>query len=86
MGPVRVPLLIHNSRSTGGGELLTHCIVRITAGPVVLYSHPTYNRARLTVVPSDLPEYAEMVLADGSVHARFRTPGLAGRWVKRMSR
>ena len=85
MGPVRIPLLIHNSRSRGGTAILTHAIVRITCGSVVLYSHPTYNRPTFHVVQSDLPDYAEMVLADGKVHARFRTPGQAGRWVKKMS-
>lgn len=28
-GSCKVPLTIFNKRSTGGGELLTHCIVRI---------------------------------------------------------
>src|SRR5437899_9975118 len=29
MGPVKVPLLIANRRSTGGGAILDHCIIRI---------------------------------------------------------
>jgi len=28
-GTIKVPLLIHNSRSMGGGALLDHCIVRL---------------------------------------------------------
>jgi hypothetical protein len=28
-GPVRVPLLLHNSRSRGGGAILTNCILRV---------------------------------------------------------
>ncbi len=29
MGSKKVPLLVHNSRSLGGGEILTHCIIGI---------------------------------------------------------
>jgi hypothetical protein len=45
MGPTRVPILLHNTRSTGGGAILDHCIVKITtsAGGHVLYQHPTYT-------------------------------------------
>jgi hypothetical protein len=27
-GQVKIPLLIHNSRSLGGGAILTHCIIK----------------------------------------------------------
>jgi len=45
-GPVKVPLLIHNSLSRGGGAILDHCIVLIrdTAKPHnIRYQHPTYS-------------------------------------------
>lgn len=29
MGPIRVPILLNNSRSSGGGAILDHCIVRV---------------------------------------------------------
>jgi hypothetical protein len=29
MGPLQVPLLVHNARSMGGGAMLTHCILSI---------------------------------------------------------
>lgn len=46
MGPIKVPLLIHNSRSMGGGAMLDHCIVRIVTskGKRVLYQHPLYHQ------------------------------------------
>lgn len=28
-GKVKIPLLVHNSRSMGGGGILTHCIIGI---------------------------------------------------------
>ena len=45
-GPIKIPILIYNARSMGGGAILDHCIVKITEtkGGRVLYQHPKYNR------------------------------------------
>ena len=39
-GKIKIPLLIHNKRSLGGGALLDHCIIGIkeSRGGKVLYS------------------------------------------------
>lgn len=44
-GTVKIPLVIHNRRSMGGGGVLDHCIVRIelAAGGHVLWQHPKYQ-------------------------------------------
>lgn len=44
-GPFNIPILLHNSRSMGGGAILTHCIVKIaeSRGGKVLYEHPNYH-------------------------------------------
>jgi hypothetical protein len=42
-GNIKIPLLIKNNTSTGGGAILDHCIVKITEGQKVLYIHPSYN-------------------------------------------
>jgi hypothetical protein len=45
-GNQKIPLLIHNSRSFGGGAILDHCIVKITessGAKKVLYQHPNYH-------------------------------------------
>ena len=45
-GTSKVPLLINNSRSLGGGAILGHCIVKITTTrkPLkTLYCHPKYH-------------------------------------------
>ena len=41
-GSIKVPLLIYNARSRGGGVILDHCIIGISEskGKRVLYSHP----------------------------------------------
>lgn len=46
----KIPLLIHNTRSMGGGGLLDHCIVKISIskGKSVLYQHPQYEKAQET--------------------------------------
>jgi hypothetical protein len=45
-GKTKIPILIHNSRSTGGGGILDHCIVKISRskGKKVLYQHPNYHQ------------------------------------------
>lgn len=46
-GSVKIPLLIHNSRSLGGGGILDDCIVKIRYANKkeggVLYQHPEYH-------------------------------------------
>ena len=47
-GPVKVPILLHNSQSIGGGAILDHCIVRIRHankrdGKFDLYRHTKYH-------------------------------------------
>ena len=43
--PNKIPILILNRRSIGGGAILDHCIVRITAtkGGCEIYRHPAYH-------------------------------------------
>lgn len=44
-GSIKIPLLIPNKQSLGGGGILTDCIVKITTtkGSEVLYQHPNYH-------------------------------------------
>jgi len=44
-GSIKIPILLYNSRSSGGGAILDHCIVKITEsrGGRVLYQHPKYH-------------------------------------------
>lgn len=55
-GPIKIPLMIATSRSSGGGGILDHCIVRIRpstgAGPD-LYRHPGYHLDASVVEAND---------------------------------
>ena len=42
-GSSKIPLMIHNTRSTGGGAILDDCIVKITADKKTIYQHPKYH-------------------------------------------
>ena len=93
MGPIKVPLLVANSRSSGGGALLDHCIVRIrqSAGGRVLWQHPAYRFGSMEIRPKAepvaLPDgrvLAVDVLRDGELHAAFEDMAQARRWVQKM--
>jgi hypothetical protein len=65
-GPSKIPLLINNSRSAGGGGLLDHCIVRIIDVHTKreLYRHPKYHHADYRIgglEPGLPPEYTTSV-------------------------
>jgi hypothetical protein len=92
-GPIKVPLLVANRRSMGGGEILTHCIVRIreSAGGRMIYRHPAYDHGNIAIRRKGeavtLPDgrvLAVDVLRDGEVHAAFENVAQARRWLRKM--
>ncbi len=92
-GSIKVPLLLANRSSTGGGALLDHCIVRIreSAGGRVIYQHRTYHHGTLEVRPkaepinlSDGRVLTVDVLRDGELHAAFEDMTQARRWFRKM--
>ena len=93
MGLVKVPLLVANRRSLGGGAILDHCIVRIrtSAGGRVLYQNPKYHFGNLeirhktsAVELGDGRVLTVDVVRDGEVHASFETVEKARRWVHKL--
>lgn len=88
-GSIKIPLLIHSKRSTGGPGLLDHCIVKITIDKRVVYQHPTYRLGPLEIVElADLsPEdraagYVEGVNDYVERIAHFKKPGQADKYIQ----
>ena len=50
-GTIKIPILVHNCRSVGGGGVLDDCIIRIreSKGKQVLYQHPNYKACSVIV-------------------------------------
>lgn len=74
-GTIKIPLLINNKRSYGGGALLDQCIVKIvdTKTKQVLYQHPNFTQGKFAVVEPDTQEYKANVNRDGVIYARCKT-------------
>lgn len=93
MGPVKVPLLVANTRSLGGGSILAHCIVRIrtSAGGRILWQHPRYHHGTLEIrqktEPVTLPDGRTLtvdILRDGELHASFESVAQARRYINKL--
>lgn len=85
-GPVKVPLIINNARSTGGPAILDHCIVRIieTKTKRVLYTHPKFYTGEFIIKYGSEPGLPIEVFNDGKLHARFKTKEKAQRFIHDM--
>lgn len=83
MGPVKIPILIHNARSLGGGAILDHCIVRITIDKLNVYRHPDYHLPDFKLKYNSDPgnEYTVSVMDGNEVIARFPDEGKARKWL-----
>lgn len=78
MGPCRVPLIIHNASSMGGGAIMADCILGILAkGGRWIYKAPNFDNGQWTCSPiDDSPGYVAAVYQNGALYARYKT--LAG--------
>lgn len=65
-GTNKIPLLIKTRNSNGGGAILDHCIIKITADGYTLYKHPNFNMPIVTVS-------GMQVLFDNDVYANCDT-------------
>lgn len=78
-GTIKIPLLIKNSRSMGGGAILDNSIVRIdTKGRngkiVTVYIDSTIHFDHFSIGPSDMEGYHTNVINDnsGEIYARCK--------------
>ena len=86
-GQQKIPLLIKNSRSSGGGGILCHCIVRIDVinSRRTIYKHPLFSVPTLGVYPNldedTKTKYPFIVLKYGTIQARFKNKKAAYNYV-----
>lgn len=97
-GPIKIPILVPSSRSTGGMAIEGACIVKITTTTSprkVLYQHPEYHHGEVSIReigPNEMcgevnlrnEGYTHAIDVDGKNHANFRSRAKAERWVKKM--
>jgi len=78
-GQQKIPLLIKNSRSSGGGGILCHCIIRIDviSSKCTIYEHPLFYVPTMGVYPNldedTKTKYPFIVLKYGTIQARFKS-------------
>jgi len=86
-GQQKIPLLIKNSRSNGGGGILCHCIIRIDviSSKLTIYKHPLFNVPSLGVYPNldkdTKTKYPFIVLKYGTIQARFKSEKQATNYI-----
>ena len=81
-GGHKIPILLRNSRSRGGGGILDHCIIAIATAPGhFVYKHPTLDLGTWTQGPTTSPGYVEAAYCNGELHAQFKTAGAAKRYI-----
>lgn len=88
MGPVKIPILIHNARSTGGGAILTHCILAIKETGKTgryLYRASNFVQPAAEITESDLQAegYTHNVNVYGETQTRHKSHAAAQRMAAR---
>lgn len=73
-GQVKIPLLVNNSRSLGGGALMDGCIIKMveTKTNKVLYQHPDFCQSLFTTNGCE-------VFSDGELYGKCKSEGSAQR-------
>jgi len=90
-GQQKIPLLIKNSRSNGGGGILCHCIIRIDVigSRRTIYKHPLFNVPLLTVASNTDKDtknkYPFIVSKNNELQARFKSEKQATNYVDFMT-
>ena len=73
-GSIKVPILINNSRSMGGGALLDHCILKIveTRTGRVIYQAKNFKQPTTRIEPSKEKGYTHSLFIDNTLYANCR--------------
>ena len=78
----KIPLLLNNSRSTGGGGILDRCILKIVdvKSKRVLYQHEKYKEPKFEIVFLAITgQYS--VTVEGKVQVNFKTEKQAQNYI-----
>lgn len=83
----KIPLLISNKRSFGGGALLDHCIIKIkeSKGNRVLFQSANFQQPICEVKESSEAGYSHCVYIDGSLYSNHKSFKSAETLAKKMS-
>jgi hypothetical protein len=84
MGPIRIPILLQSRSSSGGGAILTRCIIRIieTEGRRELWRHQNFNLPEFQLREEQDPHKGRYaVRSDGESVARFTTLQKRAQWL-----
>lgn len=90
-GKQKIPLLVKNSHSSGGGGILCHCIIRIDVigSRRTIYKHPSFTVPTLGVYPNldedTKTKYPFIVLKYGTIQAKFKSRESAYNYVDFMT-
>jgi len=74
-GRIKIPILVYNNRSSGGGALLDHCIVKIkkATGGMVLYQNPNYKQPTVEVREGNDNDYKYETWVNGQLYGKHPT-------------
>lgn len=88
-GTNKIPLLIANARSYGGGALLDHCIIKIkeSKGSRILYQSANFQQPKIEVkeATDNLGEYTHELFIDGELYSRHKNERAAKILQKKLS-
>jgi hypothetical protein len=80
-GPCHVALLLANNRSTGGGAILTNCIIRLLVNGREQYRAENYQPPKWEERVGNMKDRKFEVWRDNKIHARFETDAKRQRWI-----
>lgn len=87
MGPIKVPIILANRRSSGGHAILDDCVIRVMVDGREAYRHPAYQTPELWIAPEATPNprWPVAVWCNkrglATVVARFANEARAARWI-----
>ena len=86
-GTIKVPLLINNKRSFGGGALLDHCIVKIkeSKGARVYFQAHNFQQPICEVKASTEPGYTHSLYINGELYSNHKSERAAKLLQNKMS-